>query len=180
MKSFKLLLPILFLIFAGCPAPSYPILFGYNGKWQKSLKIEDNSIRIRVNGHLKPSGLENYLDLDIEIIGLDDSRIEFYDTTNVIGQGTKRTHYFDDKVIIESDSFHFPSPWIYIWKDKVDVTIGGETKYFHKSYYDMTRDELLAYLNTLTARIRIEKIFNLPKIIEVKVDKELLARKLGK
>jgi hypothetical protein len=179
MRFIKLTLSVLCLIFTACPPPHYPVLFGYNGRWQKSIKIEEDPIRVNAKGHITSLGLENELFIDVEIAGLDTSKIFYYDTTNFSGDAVRRTHYFDDKVIFESEIFHFSPKWVYIWKNKVDVAAYVTTN-FHKSYNDMSRNELLAYLDTLAGSIRIEKIFSQPKLIEVKVDKELLARKLGK
>jgi hypothetical protein len=42
----------------------------------------------------------------------------------------------------------------------------------------MTREYFSAYMDELTAKIRIDKIFSESKLAEAKVDKQLMTRKL--
>ena len=179
MKRMKIALSILSLICMACPPPEYPVLFRDNGQWQKSLTIKEDSIKVHVMGDIGLSGWSDNLFIEVEIAGLDNSEIAFIDTTNFSGNAVRRTHYFDDKLIFESSTFRPWPIWVYIKKNRVNVTTGGIFDN-HSLYHDMTREEFMSYLDTLTARIRIEDIFFESKLIEVKVDKELLARKLRK
>ncbi|OGC92707.1 MAG: hypothetical protein A2W25_06935 [candidate division Zixibacteria bacterium RBG_16_53_22] len=182
----KRLLPFICLIFMACPPPHYPILIGHDGKWRKYVKIEEDSLKVKIKGHITLSGWEDDFAIDIDIEGMDTSRIVFYDTTNFYGRRVSRTHYFDDKIIFESENFSLPprsgvflqrNNTLFINKNKVTIAIWANYDN-HKIYDEMTKDEFLSYLDGLTARIRIENIFAEPKLVEVKVDKELLARKL--
>ena len=186
MKSRILAFLLLLFIFAACPPPDYPILFGYNGEWHKSLKIEEASIRLKIRGEIRLSGWSDVLFIKVGIEGLDNSKITFFDTTNFSGRSVSRTHYFDNKIIFQSETFRSPAKFdshlerdldIFLERQKVDIVISAIFDN-HELYEDMTRGEFFSYLDKLTARIRIENLFAEPKLINVKVDKKLLAKKL--
>lgn len=179
MKLISLIFLVLFLIVIGCPAPDYPVLFGYKDNWHKSLTFEEGPIKAKITGHIRLHSWGDALLIKVEINGLDTTKIVFFDTTNISGTNVKTTTYFDDKVIFESEAFWYFRYDIYKIKHRIDVVISA-TFENHKFLGDMTRDEFFAYLDMITARIRIEKIFAEPRLVDVKVDKDLLTRKLKK
>ena len=185
---FLIFLLLLTFLFAACQPPDYPILFGYDGIWRKSITIEEDSIKLNIKGRITPSGWADDFDIMIDIEGLDTSQIIYYDATNFFGRTVSRTHYFDDKLVFVSEKFSLPPHSgvylqrdynLFVNKDKVTVAIWALFDN-HKVYHDMTKDEFISYLEGLSASIRIENIFSEPKLIEVKVDKQLLMKKLRK
>ncbi|UCC78357.1 MAG: hypothetical protein JSW64_08700 [Candidatus Zixiibacteriota bacterium] len=184
IKRFKLdflalgiILSLLFVV--GCPMPRHSLLFKYNGEWRKSLKIEEDSVKMKISGdHIVWDWPDN-LDIKIKLEGLDTSKIVFFDTTNFMGQPVNITTYFDDKIIFESEAFPFSFFRVYIEKDRVEIYLDADLN-MHETYSHMARDEFMDYLDTFKARIRIEKIFSEPKVMDVKVDKRLLIKKMGK
>ncbi len=168
----------MFLIVVACPAPDYPVLFGYEDDWHKSLTIKEGPIEVKITGRIRLYSWADALHIKVAIEGLDTSKIVFFDSTLSISKRTvNTTNYFNDKVIFESEAFWFFRYEIYKKKHRIDVVIGA-TYDSHKFYGDMTRDEFFAYLDIVNARLRIENIFAEPKVIEVKLDKKLLVRKL--
>jgi hypothetical protein len=133
---------------------------------------------VKITGDISFYGWLDALAIEVAIEGLDTSKIAFFDSTMVISRRiVKTTHYFDDKVIFESEAFWNFDYDIYKRKRGIDVIIGA-TYENHKLYDDMTREEFSAYLDDINARLRIEKIFREPKLIDIRVDKELLTQKL--
>lgn len=178
MKLTRLVFLAMFLIVVACPAPDYPVLFGYEDNWHKSLTMEEGLIKAKITGRIRLHSWGDALRIKVAIEGLDTSKIVFFDSTMIISRRiVNTTNYFDDKVIFESETFGFFRYDIYKKKHRIDVVIGA-TYDSHKFYGDMTRDEFFAYLDKVNARLRIENIFSEPKVIDVKLDKELLVRKL--
>lgn len=168
----------MFLIVVACPPPDYPVLFGYENNWHKSLTIEEGPVGAKITGNIRLSSWSDVLHIKVAIEGLDTSKIVFFDSTMIISRRiVNTTNYFDDKVIFESETFGFSRYDIYKKKHRIDVVIRA-TFDEHKFYGDMTRDEFFAYLDKVNGRLRIENIFAEPKVIDVKVDKKLLVRKL--
>jgi hypothetical protein len=173
-----LALSIILLFVVACPPPDYSILFGYNGEWDKSLKIVEDSIVAKITGSMRFYGWSDQLHIKITIEGLDTSKIVFFDSTMLIsGRTINTTDYFDDKVMFESETFRPFYYDVYKRKHRIDIVIGGifDTR---KGYDEMTKDDFFTYLNILNGRIRIENIFDESKVIDVKIDKKMLARKL--
>ena len=178
MNFRKVVVFMLFVAVMGCPAPDYPVLFGYDGDWHKSLTMEEGLIKAKITGRIRLPGWGDALHIQVAIEGLDTSKIVFFDSTMIISRRiVNTTNYFDDKVIFESETFGFFRYDIYKRKHRIDVVISA-TFDDHKFYSDMTRIEFFAYLDIVSARLRIENIFAEPKVIDVKVDKKLLVRKL--
>lgn len=178
MKLTRLVFLAMFLIVVACPPPDYPVLFGYDGDWYKFLEMEEGPVGTKITGNIRLSSWSDVLHIKVAIEGLDTSKIVFFDSTMIISRRiVNTTNYFDDKVIFESKTFRPFYFNIYKKKHKIDVVIGAIFDN-HKFYGDMTRDEFFAYLDKVKGRLRIENIFAEPKVIEVKVDKKLLMRKL--
>ncbi|UCC78358.1 MAG: hypothetical protein JSW64_08705 [Candidatus Zixiibacteriota bacterium] len=167
-----------FLFAVACPPPDYSILFGYNGEWEKSLKIKESPIVANITGHIRFYGWSDQMHIEIAIEGLDTSKIVFFDSTLLIsGRTINTTNYFNDKVMFESEIFRPFYYDIYKRKHRIELAIGGifDTR---KGFDEMTKDEFFTYLDMLNGRIHIVNIFSEPKLIEVKMDKKKLIKKL--
>jgi hypothetical protein len=173
----KRLLPLLCLLFLACPPPDYPVLFDYNGKCQNSLRIVEGLVKAKISGRITPVPWGGSFDIELVFEGLDTSRIAFFDTTNIMGYAYRRTHYFDDKVICESQMGRGGIYNIFIEKQNVFILMDWDID-LYKDYENMTREYFSAYMDELTAKIRIDKIFSESKLAEAKVDKQLMTRKL--
>ena len=175
--ALSIILSLLFVF--GCPMPRHDLLFNYNGEWRKSLKIEEDSVKMKISGdHIVWDWPDN-LDIEIKLEGLDTSKIVFFDTTNFMGRPINITTYFDDKIMFESEAFPFSFLRVYKEKNRVKIYLDADLN-MHKTYSNMTRDEFMDYLDTFKARIRVEKIFSEAKVIDIKVDKKLLIKEMGK
>lgn len=177
MKLRILSLLLLLLLFVACPPPDYPVLFGYNGEWHESLKIEEGTIEAKITGKISFYGWQDILHIEIAFKGLDMSTITFFDSTSGSGHTMNTAHFLDNRVIFNSEKFRVIYSNIYNVGDRIEVVIGSVFDN-HIDFQHMTRDEFYTYLDMLNGRIQIESIFAEPKLIEVKVNKKLLAKKL--
>ena len=179
MKFSGFLLISILLVFTACPRPDYPLQFRSNDEWRNSLTFEEGPVKLKISGKHVVTGWPDNLFIEVIIEGLDTNEIVFFDTTNFMGRPVNITKYFDDKITFESESFRLFRMDTYIKKHKVDVVLNANLN-MHEQYSHLTREEFMDYLDTLKAQIRIENIFNESKLIKVKVDKELLIKKMGK
>jgi AAA+ superfamily predicted ATPase len=162
-----------------CLPPDYPLLFGNNGSWGKSLKLEERAIKLKIDGRMQFMGWPDRLTMKIQFNGLDTSKMNIFASERWLGRLAVETDYFDDKILFESEAFKPFHLQIYAKKLVTEVIIEAPLE-IHKPYSDLTRDEFLSYLDSFNARIRIVNVFSEPKIIEVKPDRKLLLKKMGK
>jgi hypothetical protein len=160
----KKLVPLLIILMfsVACPPPYYPVLFGIDGKWQNAVKIQKYPISIKITGSINPYPRWDYLRITIEVKGLTPSQMDS----------------LNEKIIFESMIFEKQSLKIYPNKNKANVAIF--TYYDHQSFHQMTNDEFDSYLDSLKAQIKIVDLLSKPYLIEVTINKELMARKLKK
>jgi hypothetical protein len=161
MKKLAFLFIIVFLGVA-CPPPYYPVLFGIDGKWRNAIEITEDQISINITGDITPYPWWDYLFITIEIKGLPPSQMDS----------------LNEKIIFESKTFQRCGPRIYLNKNKANAVFN--TDYDHKSFREMTSDEFNSYLDSVNAQIKIVDLLSKPYLIEVTIDKELMARKLKK
>jgi hypothetical protein len=162
-----------------CPPPDYPLLFGYDDIWKKSQKIEEGNVKLKIDGRMQLMSWPDRLRIKMRFEGLDTAQVVFFDTINNYGIPINITKFFDNRIIFQGEAFELYRPQVYIEKHAVDVILFAPLE-IHRPYSDMNTEEFLSYLDSFNAMIRIENIFPETKIIEVRPDRKLLMKKMGK